>query len=243
MIRELPAEAIDLHPARHLARARHLLVAVVVREENVPPVDERQIPARAPFFLRRRAKISNGLVEVPALPVLRVALGRGAVDREGHLVDPRVDEPPDLFLREGEAVRARVEIDVRKARLDVLAHLDGALVQESFAVVEEIDPAERRPRLVHAPAEQLEVEHAGVPRAGDAGLRRAAGLRAGDVTGRGALDVQPRRKLLDVQIACGWRILFAEGEFQRAIAAEFRTAGIEVAAKVRRARSGPYGRD
>ena len=87
-------------------------------------------------------------VEAAALPVLRVAVLRRAVDREGHLVDAGVHQPPRLLLGERQAVGAGVEVDVREVRLDVLAHLDGALVQERLAVVEEVDPrrATARPR-------------------------------------------------------------------------------------------------
>jgi hypothetical protein len=63
-------------------------------------------------------------------------------------------------------------------------------VQEGLAVVEELDALEGRPCLVHDAAEQLEVEHAGLPRAGDAGFRRAAGLRARDVARGRAVDAQ-----------------------------------------------------
>ena len=81
---------------------------------------------------------------------------------------------------------------MRKLRLDVLAHLDGALVEERLAVVEEVDAAERGARFVDHPLEELEVEHAGLTRTGDARLRCAARLLAGDVAGGGGLDIQPR---------------------------------------------------
>src|SRR5262249_33619219 len=97
-----------------------------------------------------------------------------------------------LLFREGESVGARIEIHVREVRLDVCAHLDGALVEERLAVVEEIDPDERRPRLVDDLAEHVEVQHAGLPRPRDAGLWRAAGLIAGDVARGRALYIEPR---------------------------------------------------
>src|SRR5438093_5308840 len=100
-------------------------------------------------------------------------------------------EPARLYLGQGKAVRAGVEIDVREVRLDVLAHLDGALVKERLAVVEEIDAHERRTRLVYDPPEQIEVEHPGLPRARDAGFRSAARLLARDVARGRAFDVQP----------------------------------------------------
>ncbi len=74
--------------------------------------------------------------------------------------------------------------------LDVRAHLDGALVQEGLAVVEEVDAPERGPGLVDDAREEIEVEHARLARSRDAGLRRAARLEAGDVAGRGALDIE-----------------------------------------------------
>ena len=61
-------------------------------------------------------------------------------------------------------------------------------MQKGFAVVEEVDPAERRPDFVDHAAEQIEVEHAGLARARDAGFGRAARLGARDVARRGALD-------------------------------------------------------
>ena len=49
-------------------------------------------------------------------------------------------------------------------------------MQERLAVVEEVDANERGAGFVdHAP-EEIEVEHAGLTRAGDAGFRRAARL-------------------------------------------------------------------
>ena len=65
-------------------------------------------------------------------------------------------------------------------------------MEERLAVVEEIDAHERRAGLVDDAAEEIEVEHAGLAGAGDAGLGRAAGLGARDVAGRRALDVEPR---------------------------------------------------
>ena len=96
-----------------------------------------------------------------------------------------------LCFVEGEPVRARIDIDVRKARLDVLAHLDGALVQKRLAVVEEVDPLQRGAGFVDDAPEQLEVEHAGLARPRDAGFGGAHRLGAGDVAGRRALDIHP----------------------------------------------------
>jgi hypothetical protein len=104
-----------------------------------------------------------------------------------------VHEPARLRFIQGKAVRAGIEVDLRKLGLDVLAHLDGALVQERLAVVEEIDADQRSADLVDDAAEQIEVEHAGLPRPGDAGFRRAARLGARDVAGGRALDVHARR--------------------------------------------------
>ena len=92
-------------------------------------------------------RLREGDVEFPPLPVLLVARLRRAVDGEGDLVDAGVHEAAGLLLAKRQAVGARVEIDVREVRLDVLAHLDRALVQERFAVVEEVDASERRARL------------------------------------------------------------------------------------------------
>ena len=168
-----------------------------------------------------------------------VALRGRAVDRERHLVDARTYQPPDLLLAEGEAVRARVEIDVRKLVLDVLAHLHGALVQEGLAVVEEVDADQRRPGLVDHPLEDLEIEHPRLTRARDAGFRRAARLLARDVAGGGGLDVQPRRQLRNVQIPLRRGLVLLERQLERAVPAELRAAGVQVAAQVRGGRAGP----
>ena len=100
---------------------------------------------RLALLVDHRGEVRDRLLEVAALAVLHVALRRRAVDREGHLVDARVHEASRPLLGEGEAVGARVQVDVRELRLDVLAHLDGALVQERLAVVEEVDAPERGP--------------------------------------------------------------------------------------------------
>ena len=60
------------------------------------------------------AQVGNRLVEIAALAVLHVGLLRRAVDRERHLVDAGMDEAPGPVLGERQAVRARVEIDVRE---------------------------------------------------------------------------------------------------------------------------------
>src|SRR4029077_18582647 len=120
-------------------------------------------------------------LEPAALPVFRVAPGGGAVDRKSDFVDPRVRETPRLLFAEGETVRAGVEVDVREVRLDVFAHLDGALVEEGFAVVEEVDARQRRSDFVHDAAEQIEVEHARLARSRDPRFRGAARLIARNV--------------------------------------------------------------
>ena len=178
------------------SRARvHLLVAVVPVEQDVAPVEERQVAAGAALLVRHRAQVGDRDVEPAALPVLHVAVRRRAVDRERHLVDARVHEPARLRLGERQAVGAGVEIDVREVRLDVLAHLDRALVQERLAVVEEVDADERRRRLRRStrrkrskssmPAWRVRVMPV-------SGAQHACG--AGDVAGGGALDVHPRRQ-------------------------------------------------
>ena len=153
-------------------------------------------------------------VEAAALPVLDVAGLRGAVDGKGHLVDAGVDQAPGLLLGERKAVGARIDVDVRKAGLDVLAHLHGALVQERLAVVEEVDPLERGAGLVDGAAEQLEIEHAGLARARDAGLRRAHGLVARDVTGGRALDVHLRGQRPGVHRPDGGAASFFSGSLR-----------------------------
>ena len=102
-------------------------------------------PARR-FSSAAARRLRIALSKSPRCRYLHVALGGRAVDRERDLVDARVHQPSHLLLGERQAVGARVEIDVRELRLDVLAHLDRALVQERLAVVEEVDAAERRAR-------------------------------------------------------------------------------------------------
>ena len=102
---------------------------------------------------------------------------------------------------------------MRELRLDVFAHLDGALVQERLAVIEEVDAPERRPRFVDHLREQIEVEHAGLARARDAGLRRAHRLVARNVAGGGALDIEAAGNRADVEIALRAALSSASGSF------------------------------
>ena len=137
-------------------------------------------------------------------------------------------EPSCLRLGEREPVGARVQVDVREAGLDVLAHFDGTLVQKRFSVVEEVDAGERRARLVDDAFEEIEIEHAGLPRPGDVGFRCAARLGARDVAGRRALDEHPAGKPSGLQRPHGRRGVLAERPFQRAIATERRPSVIEI---------------
>src|SRR5262249_12900702 len=82
--------------------------------------------------------------------------------------------------------------------------------------------------LVDDAAEQIEVEHAGLARARDAGLRRAAGFGAGDVAGGRALDVHPRRQRAGVDWPHRRRPLLPERQLQRTVAAEPRPAAVQV---------------
>ena len=88
MVGNLPAQAIDADLGGHPARQVHLLVAVVVREQDVAPVHERHVEAVLPFLVRQRRQIADGFGEVATLPVLCVALRGGAVNRESDFVDP-----------------------------------------------------------------------------------------------------------------------------------------------------------
>ena len=84
------------------------------------------------------------------------------------------------------------------------------------------------PGLVDDAPEQIEVEHAGLARPGDAGFRRAARLGARDVAGRRALDVQPRRQRPGVERPDRRRLVLLQRQLQRAVAAELRAAGVQV---------------
>ena len=187
--------------------------------------------------IARRLAIAH--VELAALPIARVGILRRAVDRERDLVDARMHQAPRLLFVQREPVRARVEVDVRKLRLDVLAHLDRALVEERFAVVEEVDAYQRRSGFVDDAREHVPVEHAGLTRARDAGFRGAARLEARDVAGRRALDVQPAGQRRNIEIAHGRRLVWRQRQLQRAVAAERRAPGIEVFAQLARDRPTP----
>jgi hypothetical protein len=92
--------------------------------------------------------------DLPAEPIssqLRCQLTCSGLRRraKGDFVDARVHQFPRLLLRERQAVRARVHVDVREMRLDVGAHFDGAFVKEGLTVVEEVDPPKGRAGFVN----------------------------------------------------------------------------------------------
>jgi hypothetical protein len=55
----------------------------------------------------------------------------------------------------------------------------------------------------------------------------------------GALDVQPRGQLTDVEPALRRRLVFLQRQLQRAVAAELRSAADDFLAQLRRSRAGP----
>ena len=116
-----------------------------------------------------------------------------------------MDELSGPLYTQRQAVGARVQVHLRKPLLDVLAHLDRPLVQEGFAIVEEVDPRERGSGFVDHPGEEIEIEHPRLPRPRDPGLGRAAGLEAGNIARRRALDVEPRGKRPGVEWTDGGR--------------------------------------
>ena len=142
-------------------------------------------------------------------------------------------EPARLRVGQRKTVRARIEVDLREARLDVLTHLHRALVQERFAVVEEINSHERRAHFIDDAAEQVEIEHACLPRACDAGLGRAARLIARDVARGRAFDVHARGQRARVDRAHDRSLVSLQRQLQRAIAAEPRAACIQIGAQLR----------
>ena len=88
------------------------------------------------------------------------------------------------------------------------------------------------PGFVDDAREQIEVEHAGLARARDAGFRRAARLGARDVAGGRALDVHARRAAAPASSgALRRRLVLLERQLQRAVAAELRAAGVQVRAQ------------
>src|SRR5262249_48811524 len=125
------------------------------------------------------------------------------------------------LLGKGETVRARIEIDVRKIRLDVLAHLNRTLMEESFAVIEKIDATESGTGFVNDSPKQIEIEHARLTRAGDTGFRRAAGIRTRNIAGRRALDEHPIRNRARVERSDWWLLLLLQRQLERTISAEF----------------------
>ncbi len=239
VVRQLPAETIHADVRRQPARFAHLRVAVIPHEQDVAPVQKGQIAAALPLFVRHRAQRRDRHVEASALPVSDIGLRRRAVDRERHFIDPRVDETPRLRVTQRKTVGARVEIDVGKLRLDVFTHLDGAPVKERFAVIEEVDSHERRARFIDDAGEEIEVEHARLARARDPGLGRATRLAAGDVAGRGALDVHARRQGPRVERSLGRTVAFLERQLERTVAAEGGAAAIQIPAQRGDRRSAP----
>ncbi len=228
MVGDLPGQAVYARLGRQLAGVIHLGLAVVPPEQDVPPVEERQIPAGPALLVRHRPQRAQRSVESAPLPVAGVALGERAVDREGDLVDAGVNQPDGLRLTQGQSVGARVEIGPREPLLDVLAHLHGTFVQERLAVVEEVDPREARTGLVDHAREEIEVEHAGLPGPRDPGLGRAAGLEAGDVARRGALDVEAGGQRAGVDRPDAGRRVAGQRQLEGAVAAEPGAARVEV---------------
>src|SRR5262245_54692322 len=110
---------------------------------------------------------------------------------------------------------------MRKIRLDVLAHLNRTLMEESFAVIEKIDATERRTGFVNDAPKQIEIEHARLTRAGDAGFRGAAGIRTRNIAGRRALDEHPVRNRPRVERSDPWRLFLLQRQLERTVGAEF----------------------
>ncbi len=154
-----------------------------------------------------------------------------------------MDQPPGRRVVERQAVRARVEVDVREAGFDVLAHLDGALVQKRLAVIEKVDSDQRRPGFVHHPREQVEIQHAGLARFRDARLGRAASLRARDVARGRALDIHAAGELPHLQRSNDRRLFACQRQLERTVAAEPGPAGVEVCSQRGQRLSRPDGRD
>ena len=123
MVGDLPAEPVDADVLRERPRAPHLLVAVVVGEEDVAPVDERHVLRPAALLVGGGAQVADRLVEVAALPVDRERLLRGAVEGERHLVDPGAHEAAGALLVERQPVGARVEIDRAGSVLLMYSHI------------------------------------------------------------------------------------------------------------------------
>src|SRR5262245_21966706 len=133
MIGELPAETVHANLVRHRSRPFHLRLAVVVGEEDVAPVDEREIASSGVRFIGCYPQVANRLLEITTLAIDRVGLRSCAIDRECDFVDTGSNEPTDLILVESQTVRAGVKVDVRELCFDVFAHLDGALVEKGLA--------------------------------------------------------------------------------------------------------------
>src|SRR5215208_2082273 len=107
-------------------------------------------------------------------------------------------------------------------------------MQERLAVVEEVDAAERRAGFVDHFLEQIEVEHARLARARDAGFRSADGLVAGNIAGGGALNIETRGNWRDVEIALRRLFVRLQRQLERAIAAEARAALVQISTQLRR---------
>src|SRR5574339_1181385 len=76
MVGHFPTQAIDANFRGYLPRQVHLLVAVVPLEQDVAPVQERQVATGLPLLVDHRPQVGNRDVETAALTVLGVARRR-----------------------------------------------------------------------------------------------------------------------------------------------------------------------
>ncbi len=239
MVGDLPAEPIDTDLGRQRPGALHLGVVVVPLEQDVAPVHERHVTAEGALLVDHGAQVVHHVVEPAALPVGGIDVLRGAIHREGHFVDARPRQSSRRFLVEGAAIGGGVQVDVRVLALHQLAHLDGPLVQERLAVVEEVDAFQGRADFGQHALEELDVEHAGLPRLGDPGLGSAARIEAGHVACGGALDIHPRRQWRHRERSLRRGLVGLERQLERAVAAEARPAAVQILAQLRGCGAGP----
>ena len=228
MIRDLPVEAVDAYPFGQPDGPGHLAPPVIPVEDNVPPVDERDLAPRLVAQPDEGLHDVDDLGEISAAPVLLVGRLVRAVDGERDFVEPGSDDPFHLGFVEKQAVRADVEVDARVAGLEVFDHLDRLRVNERVAVVEEIEPDETRTDLVHDAAELVEREERPLPGGDEAGFLRTHGLEAGQVAANRGLEEDPGQDF-EVDGTLRDRRALGQGPLEAAIEAERRVAFIEAA--------------
>ena len=142
MIGDLPGEAVDADPGGEPSCFSHLPPRIVPAKEDIPPVDERHLPCGRIAPADEVAHDPHDLFEIAASTVAGIGFRVGPVDREGDLVEPRVDDPSDFLFGQQQPVGAGIEIYGGELPLEVLDHLHRLGMDEGIPVIEKIEPDE-----------------------------------------------------------------------------------------------------